>query len=356
MADVQTGFGSFVSFYLADQGWSEENVGFVLTAGGLSGVVGQIPGGALVDAMRRKRLLIAVGTLMIAASAVLLALSRDFPAVFAAEVLHGATGAIIGPAIAAVSLGLVGRRAMSGRIGRNQRFNAAGNALTAASLGVIGSYISKSAIFLAVAAMALPTLAALGWIRPREIAYGRARNAAGRHEPGDMQRIFDLVKNRPLLIFAAAAVLYRFADASMLPLVSENLGSGRERHAALVMAAIIVVPQIIVAVAAPWVGHYAEQWGRRPVLLIGFGLEPLRGVLFALSASWYSTIAVQILDGITGAIITVMTVLIMTDLTAGTGRFNLAQGAVGTCTGVAAAVSTTATGVIAAGFGRPASF
>jgi MFS family permease len=113
----------------------------------------------------------------------------------------------------------------------------------------------------------------------------------------------------------------------MLPLVSENLGSGRERHAALVMAAIIVVPQIIVAVAAPWVGHYAEQWGRRPVLLIGFGLEPLRGVLFALSASWYSTIAVQILDGITGAIITVMTVLIMTDLTAGTGRFNLAQAA-----------------------------
>jgi predicted MFS family arabinose efflux permease len=356
MADVQTGFGPFVSFYLANQGWSEENVGFVLTAGGLSGVVGQIPGGALVDAMRRKRLLIAIGILMIAASAMLLALSRDFPAVFAAEVLHGATGAIIGPAIAAVSLGLVGRRAMSGRVGRNERFNAAGNALTAASLGVIGNYVSKSAIFFAVAAMTLPTLAALGWIRPREIAYGRARNAAGHHEPGDLKRVFDLLKNRPLLIFAAAAVLYRFADASMLPLVSENLGSGREGLAALIMAAIIVVPQIIVAVAAPWVSHYAEQWGRKPVLLIGFGLEPLRGVLFALSASWYSMIAVQILDGITGAIITVMTILVMTDLTTGTGRFNLARGAVGTCTGIAAAVSTTATGMIATGFGRPASF
>jgi predicted MFS family arabinose efflux permease len=156
MADVQTGFGSFVSFYLADQGWSEEKVGFVLTAGGLSGVVGQIPGGALVDAMRRKRLLIAAGTLMIAASALLLGLSRDFPALFAAEVLYGATGAIIGPAIAAISLGLVGRRAMSGRIGRNQRFNAAGNALTAALLGVIRSYVPKSAIFFAVAGRAMP--------------------------------------------------------------------------------------------------------------------------------------------------------------------------------------------------------
>jgi MFS family permease len=158
------------------------------------------------------------------------------------------------------------------------------------------------------------------------------------------------------LIFAAAAVLYRFADASMLPLVSENLGSGRERLAALIMAAIIVVPQIIVAVAAPWVGHYSEQWGRKPILLIGFGLEPLRGLLFALSASWYSLIAVQMLDGIAGAIITVMTVLVMTDLTTGTGRFNLARGAVGTCTGIAAAVITTATGVVAAGFGRPAGF
>jgi MFS family permease len=356
MADVQTGFGSFVSFYLADRGWSEQNVGFVLTAGGLSGVVGQIPGGALVDALHRKRLLIVVGTLMIAASAILLALSRNFPAVFAAEVLHGATGAIIGPAIAAVSLGLVGRRAMSGRVGRNQRFNAAGNALTAASLGLIGNYISRSAIFFAVAAMTLPTLAALGWIRPGEIAYGRARNAAGRHEPGDLQRVFDLLKNRPLLVFAATAVLYRFADASMLPLVSENLGSGRGDLAALTMAAIIAVPQIIVAVAAPWVGHYAEQWGRKPILLIGFGLEPLRGVLFAFSASWYSIIAVQILDGVTGAIITVMTVLVMTDLTTGTGRFNLARGAVGACTGIAAAVSTTAAGLIAAEFGRPASF
>lgn len=79
MADVQTGFGSFLSFYLADRGWSQENVGFVLTAGGLSGVVAQIPGGALVDVMRSKRLLVAIGVLMIAASAGLLALTTDLP-------------------------------------------------------------------------------------------------------------------------------------------------------------------------------------------------------------------------------------------------------------------------------------
>ena len=130
------------------RGWSTEHVGFALTAGGLSGVAAQLPGGALVDAVRRKRLLVALGILMIGASAILLALWPNLPVVFAAETLHGATGGIIGPAIGAISLGLVGRRAMSARIGRNQRFDAAGNALTAAGLGMIAQLLSKTAIFL----------------------------------------------------------------------------------------------------------------------------------------------------------------------------------------------------------------
>ena len=151
------------------RGWSTEHVGFALTAGGLSGVAAQLPGGALVDAVRRKRLLVALGILMIGASAILLALWPNLPVVFAAEILHGATGGIIGPAIGAISLGLVGWRAMSARIGRNQRFDAAGNALTAAGLGVIAQLLSKTAIFFGVALLAVPTLVALSWIRPQEI-------------------------------------------------------------------------------------------------------------------------------------------------------------------------------------------
>lgn len=356
MADVQTGFGSFLSFYLAGLGWSQQNVGFALTVGGLSGVLCQIPGGALTDAVRGKRLLVALGAAMIVTSAVLLALWPALPIVFAAEALHGATGGIIGPAIAAISLGLVGRRAMSRRVGRNHRFDAAGNALTAGCLGLIGHALSKSAIFLAVAALTVPTLAALARIRPQEIAYGRARNAAHHCEARDLQRLADLLRNRNLLVFAVALTLYQFADASMAPLISEHLGSEKGGFGALVMAAMIVVPQVIVAFAAPWVGHYAEEWGRKPVLLIGFALEPLRGILFAISTALWSLGAAQILDGITGAILTVMTVLVITDLTTGTGRFNLARGAVGAGTGIAAAISTSATGVIAGAFGSAAAF
>jgi len=127
LADVQTGFGSFVAFYLADLGWSKAQVGLALTTGTLAGVVGQIPGGAFTDAFRWKRAL-AAGIVMIGASALILALVPTFPLVFLAEILHGLTAGIVTPAIAAISLGLAGRRAMSARTGRNYRFDAAASA------------------------------------------------------------------------------------------------------------------------------------------------------------------------------------------------------------------------------------
>jgi MFS family permease len=138
LADVQTAFGAFVAFYLADLGWAKGQVGLALGVGTLASVISQIPGGALVDALRWKRGLTAIGISLLCASALILALMPSFPLVFFAEVLHGLTAGIVTPAIAAISLGLVGRRAMSLRTGRNYRFNAAGNALTAGLMGLAG--------------------------------------------------------------------------------------------------------------------------------------------------------------------------------------------------------------------------
>src|SRR5947208_5041647 len=68
LADVQTGFGAFVAFYLADQGWPKSQVGLALAVGTIAGVIGQIPGGALVDALPWQRALAAIGIAMICAS------------------------------------------------------------------------------------------------------------------------------------------------------------------------------------------------------------------------------------------------------------------------------------------------
>src|SRR5215472_8957677 len=205
LADIQTGFGAFVAFYLSDLGWDKGHVGLALSAGTVAGLIAHIPGGAIVDWAPWKRGLAAFGIVMIGASGLILALAPTFALVFAAEILHGISSGIVTPAIAALSLGLVGRSAMSARTGRNNAFDAAGNALTAGAMGVAGQYISKSAIFFGAAALCLPALVALSFIRGDEINYARARNAGLGKSAANFQRIFDLTKNlqlgrKPLLL------------------------------------------------------------------------------------------------------------------------------------------------------------
>jgi MFS family permease len=286
----------------------------------------------------------------------ILAMRPTFPMVFAAEVLHGVTGGIVGPAIAAISLGLAGRHGMSCRVGRNYRFAAAGNAMTAAIMGALGTYVDTNAIFVAAAILCIPALIALGRIRADEIDYVRARNATKRDQSIDLQRITELAKNRNLLLFAGCLVSFQFSNASMSPLVSQNLAQSKLAWSPLLVAGLIIGPQIIVALLAPWIGYWSELWGRKPLLLVGFATEALRGLLFAVVSDPYLMIVIQLLDGITGAVITVLTILIIADLTTGTGRFNLTQGVVGTLIGIAAAASTTVTGFIVERLGDATGF
>ncbi len=356
LADVQTGFGTFVAFYLAHLGWSERSVGFVLTVGGLAGVVSQIPGGALADAVPWKRALIAIGIVMIGAAALILAFAPSYFMVLFASLLQGVTGGIITPAIGAISLGLVGRRGMPQRTGRNYRYAAGGHAATAALMGLVGAYFAMGAIFVAAAILCIPALIALALIRPNEIDYARARNAAAGKRAPKVGRVVDLLKNHRLVLFTAALVLFQLADASMLPLIGENLAATIPNQSSIWMSGLIIVPQIVVAVFAPWVGYHSEKRGRKPLLLIGFAAEPVRAALLAFSSGYAFLVVAQLLSGVTGAVIGVLTVLVITDLTAGTGRFNLAQGAVGAMIGIAASVSTLATGFLFQGVGPAGGF
>jgi MFS family permease len=357
LADVQVGFGAFVAFYLAGLGWSPASVGVALSAGSLAGVIGQLPGGALADAVRWKRGLVAAGIVMICTAALVLALIPTYPMVFAAEVLHGLTAGLVTPALAAISLGLVGRRAMSARTGRNFRFAAFGNALTAGALGLAGHFLAPRAIFLSAAALCAPALLALGRIRAKEIDYARARNAGTGEAASKWHRVRDVFRNRRLLLFAACLILFQLANAAMLPLVGANLGASKTDGGSIRMSGLIIGPQIVVALLSPWIGYFSELRGRKPLLVLGMVLETLRAVLFAFVTDYpLMVVAIQLLDGVSGAIINVLTVLVITDLTTGTGRFNLAQGAVATGMGIAASLSTTVFGFVFQAFGHASGF
>ena len=358
LAGALSGFGPYVAAFLAEQNWTQQNIGFVLTAGGFAGLLSQLPGGALLDAIRSKRIAVALGAGMVAAGALIIAIWPSFPLVFAALVLQGITGGFLGLAIAAISLGLVGHAVLGERLGRNQRFASVGGLIAAGLMGLIGYFVSYRAIFFAAAALVLPLLIALGRIQPSDIHYGSACGIPDHHGPSAPLRTKrrSLWRNRSLLTFAGCVFLFQLANASMLPLAGEALAYGKGAYSPLIVSALIVVPQIIVALTAPWAGRQAKTWGRRPLLLVGFAALPIRALLFASTINPIILVTAQVLDGVSGAMLGVLTALTIADVTRGSGRFNLAQGFVGTISGIGAALSTTLSGLVAGSLGRAAGF
>ena len=300
----------------------------------------------MVDRLRSKRALIAGGIVALAVGAMLIALAPNFWSVMSAQVLIGGTSSIFGPAICAISLGIVGRELFDRRQGRNQSFNSAGNVAAALAMGLLGYFVSNRSIFFFVVACTLPTILALRLIRPDEIDYERARGGKEDGDDGKPVGVSALLKDRPLLIFLICAVMFHFANAAMLPLLGEMLAKGQGRSSMMFMSACVVTTQLVVALLASWTGRKAGSWGRKPLLLIAFGVMPIRAVLYTLTTHTGALIAIQILDGVAAAIVGVVSVLVIADLTGGTGRFNLTLGAISTAVGIGAAMSQVIAGAI----------
>jgi MFS family permease len=371
VADLQTGFGPFLAVYLTTQKWNQADIGLILAIGSLAGLISQLPAGWLVDLAPSKRRVAMLAVLGIGLSALLIALSPSFLGILAAKLLHVAASSVLGPAIAAITLGLVGHAAVGPRLGRNARFASIGNGLAAGVMGVCGYLISPQAVFLVTAALALPTLLALAEIRESDIDSsladgGFGREAASASAPALIGR---LLRKRSLLVLTFAIFLFHAANAAMLPLVGSEMAmrSGRlvlpllgeismGQWASALVALCIVVPQAVVALIAPGVGRLAVLWGRRPVLLLGFAALPLRAAILALNSDPWVIVAAQMLDGVCGAVLGVLVPLSLADISRGTGRFNLAQGIAASATGVGAAVSTAVAGYLATRLGSGTAF
>ena len=357
LADVQTGFGPFVAVYLTTQKWTQVEIGFVLSIGGVIALIGQMPGGAIIDAAKSERLVAGLAIVTIGCAALAYAAWPIFPVVAAAATLHAAASCVLGPAIAAISLGLVGPLGIGERFGRNARFASLGNGVAAAVMGTCGYLLSSRSVFLVTFALAIPTLLALSRIREREIDAACAHGAVPpTASDAKSTSVLALLRQRTLLVFAGSIMLLQLANAAMLPIMAGVVTTRSSKWATVLIAACIIVPQAIVALTSPSVGRKAQAWGRRPLLLIGFAALAIRGVMFATVHDPYLLVAVQVLDGITAAVMSVMIPLIVADVAFGSGHFNLAQGVVGTATGIGASLSTVLAGYISDTLGSNVAF
>lgn len=344
LADVQTGLGPFLAAYLAGAGWGPGRVGVVLTLGGIISVVLQTPAGAVVDRDRSKRSILVIASAVLACGAVLLSWTAAPWAVYTSQLLIGGAGPFLAPTLAAVTMGLVGRELFDRQFGKNQSFNSAGNVFCALLIAGVSKLFGNRAIFIAAAVLAVPTVLSVLRIRAKDIDYELARGGtkSDNERSSPMTSVFKtLLGDRVLLTFLACAFLFHFANAAMLPQLGEMLSHGSAASAAPFMSACIVVTQFVIMCSAAAIGRWANVHGRKPLLLLGFGVLPVRTLLYTVVHQKVGLVSVQLLDGVANAIFGVVSILVIADRTRGTGRFNLVQGALATAVGLGAALSTT---------------
>ena len=364
MADVRDGLGPYLSVYLKGSlNWSASDIGIAMAASSIAAALFQIPAGLLVDAMRAKRLLVAGSGLAVALGCMLIAFFPNLVAILAAQVMIGAASAIIPPALAAISLGLVGHKRIDARISRNESFNHAGNFTAAILAGTLGQWLGYDWIFYLVCGFAIASAAVVNLINSREIDHDLARGGEetdperGDGGPAKPLPLKQLFSRKGFLVFLIAVVLFHLGNAAMLPMAGQVLAQTHPGSDTIALSACIIAAQLVMVGIAWGVGKaIGVGYGRKAIFLVALAVLPVRGVLFSLTTNPVAIVAIQLLDGVAAGIFGVIAILIASDLMRGTGRFNLAQGLVALAVGLGAGLSNLISGFIVQAFGYTAGF
>ncbi|WP_279361650.1 MFS transporter [Xanthomonas sacchari] len=358
MADVQDGLGPFLSVFLQSKGWSLGAIGSVMTAGGIVGMLATTPGGALVDATKRKRSIVVVGCSMILLASALLWWSPTLPGVIAAQVMTALAAAALGPALSGITLGLVRQAGFDHQIARNQVGSHAGNVVAAALAGLLGWKFGFGAVFVLTGCFGVLAIVSVLMI-PRDAIDHRAARGMAEAEDDHGTHVSGwsvLLTCKPLLVLAAALALFHLGNAAMLPLYGMAVVAAHQGDPNALTATTIIVAQSTMVLASLLAMRLIRVRGHWWVLLLTFLALPLRGLIAASVIHTWGVFPVQILDGVGAGLQSVAVPALVAHLLQGTGRVNVGQGAVMTMQGVGAALSPALGGWIAQGFGYRAAF
>ena len=354
LADVQAGLGPFLGVYLINkETWNPANIGLILTLGGAVGLLLNAPAGALIDATRHKRALLAAAAALTSFGTFIVTLKPTFAIVTAAQLITGIAGVVLGPVIAAIALGMVGPKRYASQTGRMQAFNHAGNVMGSAVAGLAGYLISLKMGFWLASLFGIFVVLATLLIKSNLIDDDLARGLQPKDDGGDDKPsgFRMLLRNRPLLLLAAVVGLWQLANAAMLPITGQKLAVGNTGDGALYQAALIIVAQVVMIPMALLVSKRGDQWGRKPLMVAAFLVLPIRGILFVLASNPGEVIAVQALDGIGAGLQGALFAIMVADLTRGSGRFNVAFGAATMVQGIGGTFSPALAGAIDQAFG-----
>lgn len=406
LADVRDGLGPFLGIFLIGQGWRPDMIGLVMTLGGMAGMLATTPLGALADASRAKRFMVAfcAGLVILASLAILIVPSVPFVA--ASQIATGIAGAAIGPTLAGLTLGIVGQERLAHQIGRNEAWNHAGNGFAAAGAGFFGYQFGLTAVFILMTVMAFGSILAVTTIRADDIDHDVARGLERRSDSDrDTPSSFGvLLKNLPLVVLAATLMLFHFGNAAMLPLLGQQVAAEKLAREASInepggegtnvgqldstigpatpkpgepavtptrysstleelladpvsyAAATVIIAQLTMIPIALMAAAFATRRGYFLLLVAALLALPIRGLIAGLWSSPYALLPVQMLDGVGAGLLGVAVPGLVARILKGTGHINAGLGAVMTVQGVGAALSPAVAGVIVASYGYSAAY
>lgn len=343
LADARDGLGPFLDAFLATRGWSSLSLGLIATVGGLIGLAATPLCGALVDGTTWKRALIAGPVVLVTAAALVTLLFPEPMVVWAGQIGTAVVGAVIGPALAGLTLGLVGERLFSQQIARNEFWNHGGNFASLFAVYVVISLFGQQGMVWLMVATAFGALAAIVAIDPARIDHKVARGLVpDEGEPGPSG--FDvLLKSRGLVLLALILMIFHFGNAPMSRLIAQqfSLELGTPFRTTAIITGISQLSMVAVAVAAPFL---IRRFGLAATLAIGLAALPVRGLIAAGFEGFWTVYPVQILDGVGAGLLGIVTPVAVERMLKGTGRFNAGFAAVMTVQGIGASLSNVVAG------------
>jgi MFS family permease len=333
-AGIQTGLGPFIAiFYGAVRHWNPAQIGLLIALQSLSGVATQAFMGAWFDETKHKRVVTAIAALTVSSGAVGIAASKSFAVQVVVQLVIGVGVTVFPAATSSFALGLVGKDKLPARFARNDVFTHTGNVVFASIAGLVGTLLALSGIFYGAAVFAAGMAGAVLFIQEKDVDYEAARAGDGdeQHAAEPRRKGFrEMIRDRRILVFTLAVVLFNMSNSSTLPLVGQIFSGaehGKKSASWETALAVLVAEAVMIGVAA-LVGKKATTWGRKPMFIAAFCILAVRnGLGVASHAPWY-LIALQAFDGGAAATYGVLLKLVTADLAQGSGRFNALQGTV----------------------------
>lgn len=350
LADVRDGLGPFLGVYLQEQGWTPDEIGFVMTVGGLAELFCITPLGALADHTRHKRGLIAASVMLIVAACGMIFFWNGAFSIGFSRILQSVAAAAVMPALTGITLGMVGQQGLPARLGVNEAWSHAGNAVTAVLGGIVGYMFGIPGVFLVMAVMGCLALFSLERINPAHIDYAAARgldDARALRRGGHGQNLRLLFRNRALFAVALILFFFHLGNAALLPLLGQSAVARFSVNGAAYTAGTVVLAQATMILVALWGARMAQTRGYGWLFLLALAALPLRGAVAGLWASPWNIVPVQMLDGVGAGLLGVATPGIIARLLQGSGHINMGLGIVLTVQGVGASLSSTYGGLFA---------